>query len=238
MSKILFTSANHLMTPMILFTLLIFTIFSLILLRLHFKINYFEPITGNPNLNALKYFLQKKHPRYLLKYGNCSVLSFKITSLNRVNQTYGYEVGDELIILYSTRIKRLLELLGINHYFSTIRDNTFIMLVYGLNEDELLVYTEKIIAKLDMSFLVSKYEILTHTTAGIAIITETTEIYKHGKVILAPIFLALEKAFENYQKTNKSSYYVYNETLKNSHDLLRERFIELDTAIKNNEFEP
>ncbi|HAX73023.1 MAG TPA: hypothetical protein DCY20_05815, partial [Firmicutes bacterium] len=236
----LYTTENYYL--ILFFSVGITFIVLLILLGLFMRYNYnkstFDTIILNSNIHALEKYLQKKHPKQKLQYTHASAIAFKIGNLNKINQTFGFDIGDLLMISFSHRIKNSLQILKINHFFSMIRDNTFLLIVYGLTETEVTTYIENLFTQLETPYQIKQYQILATPIAGILPINDKNDLYVHKKLNLTNLLLTLEMAREDYKYKHKASYCVFTEMIRSNNDVQKERFFELENAIKNGEFEP
>ena len=157
---------------------------------------------------------------------NISVMFLDLDRFKEINDTYGHEVGDKLLQLIT---KRLLKILREEDTIARLGGDEFIVLLKGLEKEEVIDIAENIIQSMQKPFLINKIEIYTTFSIGISSFPEDG---KSSSELLKNADTAMYKAKES----GKNNYYFYNAKMTE----LAFKRIELDKemhkALENREF--
>ncbi|GFE60578.1 hypothetical protein AOG2_11660 [Geobacter sp. AOG2] len=123
----------------------------------------FDNITGLPNRTRLGDIFYEAVTRKHFS-GNVAILLLQINSLKFVNETYGYEFGDHLLVAVG---KRLVELVRDPNVISRVTGSKFaIMTVDGQN---LLSLINDVIKIFDTPFSINMHEFFLGVSIGVAV---------------------------------------------------------------------
>lgn len=103
---------------------------------------YYDPLTGLPNTEALKYEFDKD---LSLRYYDKAILMIKCDNLNHTNITFGYEYGDILVKEFGNRIK-------------TLEDNN--IQIFKFIDEKFVVYIRKYEEREDLLNIIMKIKYL------------------------------------------------------------------------------
>ena len=144
-----------------------------------------------------------------------------------VNDTYGQNIGDELLQSFSETLKRCI--CG-GDTLTRLGSDEFILLLPNINtEKDAIAVVNKIVAETSLPFEHDGHEIHITLSIGIAIYPD------HGKT-REDLIKNADTAVCNAKTKTKNSYYLYNKKLKNKNSTIV--FIEdlIRDAIKNDRF--
>ncbi len=192
---------------------------------------YYDMLTNIPNrtllMDSLKYFIANKQDQE--EYA--ALLFLDIDNFKKVNETYGYDVGDNLLKQVVTRIKNII---GSKETFARISGNKFVILVPSLhmNEAKSKEMTEKYISMINSHFLqplnVAGEEY--HLSFSIGVI-----LFNNSDASAFDLLKRAETAMYEAKKNARgtSQFYQINMDSSSKKDLMLEN--DLHKAIQNNE---
>lgn len=116
---------THRATLLALATVMLFVLFALYILAVQYKLNrekekytkqlekiaYYDSITGLPNINKFKIDAQdilEKNPKTLFIVAKLDIMNFKM-----INEMYGFDVGDQVVVEVARFVGRVRELKGL-----------------------------------------------------------------------------------------------------------------------------
>ncbi len=182
-----------------------------------------DTLTGLPNRKGMDKVINR-----MLKYEKGSVMFIDLDNFKRVNDIYGHEAGDELIIKVSQRIKGILPE---NAVLGRQSGDEFILVVKDIeNFKEGIRLAKKLTDALKLPFNINKNILYLSASVGTAFYPE------HGRsraAILSSADIAMYKA----KMQGKARFVLYNNEMKYNLIDRHNMYIELERALENNEFE-
>jgi len=125
-----------------------------------------DPMTGLPNRSLLIDRLKQAMSHHSRNNKNIAILFLDLDGFKEVNDTFGHDVGDELLIQIS---ERLLSLCRNSDTVARFGGDEFVMLATNLNEsNQAAKVAEKIIADLSDPFVLSRATVNVGVSIGIA----------------------------------------------------------------------
>lgn len=192
---------------------------------------YYDMLTNIPNrtllMDNLKSFITEKHG-----YEEYAALLFMdIDNFKKVNETYGHDVGDNLL---KQVVDRINEIIGSKEIFARVSGNKFVILIPALHLDELKSkeMTEKYIETLNHRFVqplnVAGEEY--HLTFTIGVI-----LFNNNDASAFDLLKRAETAMYEAKKSARgtSLFYTSDMTSSSKEDLMLEN--DIHKAIQNNE---
>ncbi|ELR96237.1 PAS domain S-box/diguanylate cyclase (GGDEF) domain-containing protein [Gloeocapsa sp. PCC 73106] len=189
---------------------------------------FYDPLTRLPNRILFTELLhdcveKRRHePNYLF-----AVLFLDVDRFKLVNDTYGHQVGDNLLIYFAHRIKKCLR-----HHDTLARlsgDEFAILLDQLTQEEDAILVAKDIQARLKSAFYLNGQEVFTSVSIGI---TFSSIGYQSATDLLRDADLSMYKVKEN----GRAGYQVF---AQNMHDELLNRVrleTELRKALERKEF--
>jgi diguanylate cyclase (GGDEF)-like protein len=153
-----------------------------------------DSLTGLPNRALMLERLEHAFTRGLRTSGTCAVLFVDLNRFKRVNDTYGHQVGDELLIAVA---ERLLTTLRPADTLARMSGDEFVILCEDLDDEARAVaIAARVDAALARPFLLSGIDV--HITASIGIAFT-------GRENNAPVDLIRDADLAMYQSKRKSA---------------------------------
>ncbi len=157
--------------------------------------------------------------------GKIACLIINIHELKKINSSFGYDIGDTLLIEFSQRIRGMLRAMDTA---ARIGDSKFALILSAImNSGHATLAANKILTLLDEPFRINDKQILINASMGIALFPE------HGEDAQS-LFQNTEAALDQ-AKSAGSGYHIYNQ---NSDTITRQNHIltkELKDAIDGDE---
>lgn len=180
---------------------------------------FFDDLTGLYNLKGFFKFFNEM-PIESFKY----FILIDFLSLRRINKLYGHDFGDEILRLFSIRVKQILDYESV---IARYENNKIIALSSGYKIQDLDLYIKNIQKKLNEPIFFGNLEV---NIQSVIVLLESPVNDNN----LDEIFYKLEVILKKAEK-NMSSYEIYNSKFAKKHEekLILEK--ELERAITNNE---
>jgi diguanylate cyclase (GGDEF)-like protein/PAS domain S-box-containing protein len=132
-------------------------------------------LTGLPNRRAVDHFLERyKNDSYKSYYG-ISVVFFDLNEFKKINDTYGHDIGDKVLIAFSRTINSVIRR---EYFFSRLSGDEFLLIMENLKEPEkeAKMLIERIRRELLTPMIIDGIHITISTSIGIAIQNNPDEI--------------------------------------------------------------
>nr|WP_106782342.1 EAL domain-containing protein [Lysinibacillus timonensis] len=185
---------------------------------------YYDELTQLPNQRSLYERLDqdcKNDVPFALMY-------LDIDRFNMINDSLGYEVGDEVLKIIS---ERLISILPKNAFLARLSSNDFIITIrLSSHDNEVSLLAERIIQMVELPILIQDYEIFISTSIGISFYPEEGEeklsLIENAHTAL---FLAKREGKGNYQ------FFSFSKDISSYKKYVLDR--DMRKAIINEEFE-
>lgn len=188
---------------------------------------YYDELTDLPNRNFFDKTLQEAMDECKRNNSKLAVHFVDIDYFKQINDSLGYQFGDELLKACAKRLKGLLS--G-NNFIARMSGDEFLILQHGINsEDDAKDFAKKVIASFQNPIKVNDFEIYTSVSIGISIYPENgttpNELIKHAD---SAMYVIKEKQRNHYQIFEDSISENFREMLTIENELRR--------AIKDEQF--
>ncbi len=178
-----------------------------------------DALTTLPNKNLFVDRLKQGIKHAKREHKSLAVLFLDLDRFKEVNDTYGHDVGDELL---KSVANRLFSCVREDDTVARIGGDEFTVLLANTDQVSVVKVIEKIFDAMQKPFLVLGIEIHTTFSVGVSIYKQDGE---HPDTLLRNADTAMYKA----KDSGKNTYQFYNEQMT---ALVRER-LELDNDIRN-----
>jgi diguanylate cyclase (GGDEF)-like protein len=186
-----------------------------------------DALTALPNKNLFLDRLKQAIKHVKREHQSLSVLFLDLDRFKEINDTYGHDLGDELLRHIA---KRLQKVVRDDDTVSRIGGDEFTLILPNTDQVSVVKVVEKIFEEMRKPFNLSGVDIHATFSVGISIYKQDGE---NPDILLRNADTAMYKAKDN----GKNSYQFYNQKMT---ELVRKR-LQLDTDIrnglKNGEFE-
>jgi len=156
-------SGNDLLKLILAMWLVVGAIF---LLRQHKKLNEMsqrDVLTGLYNRRGIQQKLNRIPPDNKVYMFYIDINEFK-----KINDTYGHDIGDKLLISFSRIVEAKIEKLKKSSYFSRFSGDEFIILFDSISQEDMLALAYAITLEFKKPISISSYNILISISLGIA----------------------------------------------------------------------
>lgn len=198
------------------------------------KVSYLknnDTLTKLPNRSLLNVRLNQAMHKAYESYSNLAVLSINIDNLKNINDSYGYSVGNEVIITLSKRLKRLKKAIKSNDIIARTSGDEFIIVLEDIGRiDVLLSVVDRIQNSIKEKMNINEYSISITSCIGIS-------IYPNHGIKVNDLIKHSETALHNAKKLGKSQYQIYSQHMTQEAVGKLQIEQEINEAIKSNDFE-
>jgi diguanylate cyclase (GGDEF)-like protein/PAS domain S-box-containing protein len=189
----------------------------------------FDTLTGLANRTYLLAHLEKLIHRNRRHKNNAAVLLFDLDHFRNINDSFGHNIGDELLVEVAHRMS---ECMRQEDFLAHLSGDEFVMVLEKLShEEDVTKVVQKVIDKLAESFTLSnKIEVRIGVSVGIVLIPQEV-VYENELLQYA------DAALFQAKKEGRNCYRFYSNELTVS---VQERIRyqnEIFHALENNEFE-
>lgn len=193
--------------------------------KIHFM-SYYDDVTGIPN----RKMFTEKFQELINNNSNCKsqlgIIFFDIDNFKNINDTYGHEIGDEILLKLCGRVENILD--GRQTFARFGGDEFVIAFSNIINENEIKEFLDELLLKVRKPFEVNNKKIYCTISIGVSIYLKDADGLD---ILLKTADMAMHKAKEE----GKNRYKFFDIDISNI--LKRQYEIEkaLRTAIENNE---
>lgn len=158
------------------------------------KLAYFDELTGLPNQRSL----YRKLDLFCKSNDPFALMYLDLDRFNMINDSLGYDIGDEVLKIISTRLRSILPN---NAYIARLSSNDFVITLSNYSGiDEINELADKIINVIKRLITVQEYEIYMSTSIGITFYPEEgTDKLTLIENAHAALYLAKREGKGNYQ---------------------------------------
>ena len=129
-----------------------------------------DALTGLPNRMLLMDRLEQLLPRMRRQGQRLAVMFLDLDDFKQVNDTYGHEVGDQLLKFVAERLRATVR---VGDTVARMSGDEFIILIENVeNQETLEAMSQKIRQKLAVGFQIDDQQICVRISAGIAMFPE------------------------------------------------------------------
>ena len=143
----------------------------------------------------------------LTKQQHLYLFYLDVDDFKKVNDSYGHQVGDQLLIEFSNHIQNFLDATpNIKTAFSRLSGDEFALVIIGLEPNLLSSFADELLAALDLPILLEKHETRVRVSLGIAQLD-------HGVKTFEDLLARADSAMYYAKKDGKNGYKIFNETV-------------------------
>lgn len=189
------------------------------------QINYVDSLTGAPNINKFKVCVKSILNNIHISDSNYLIAYIDIDKFKYINNTFGYERGNEILKSFVLFLENTLEK---NETFCRISEDRFLMLLRNEKEAEVYSRINQIYSKIDKMYKEIFKEVRIIFICGISYLSEYNDLDE--TIDRANI------ARKSIKGSHKNSFAIYTEEMKEQ--AAKEKMIEykMRYALENDEF--
>lgn len=193
--------------------------------KVHFM-SYYDDITGIPNRKMFTEKFQELINNNSNSKSQLGIIFFDIDNFKNINDTYGHEIGDEILLKLCERIENILD--GRQTFARFGGDEFVIAFSNIINEKEINEFLDELLLKVRKPFEVNNKKIYCTISIGVSVYPKDAD---RLDMLLKTADMAMHKAKDE----GKNRYKFFDVEISNI--LKRQYEIEkaLRTAIENNE---
>lgn len=193
--------------------------------KIHF-ISYYDDITGIPNRKMFTEKFEGLIKNNLDKGTKLALVFFDLDNFKNINDTYGHEVGDNILLKISERVH---EILDERHTFARFGGDEFVIAFSEvINESEVKIFLDQLQEQMRKPFLINNKSIYCSITIGVS-------IYPVDADSLDLLLKTADMAMHTAKQEGKNRYKFFDvdilKILKRQYDIEKA----LRTAIEKNE---
>lgn len=157
---------------------------------------YHDTLTGLPNRRKFKDTLDRYITRAEAYDQKLAVLYLDVDYFKIVNDHFGHDIGDELLIQFSKRVQSCLKP---KDCIARLGGDEFCVLLEINAKEDAINTAQKIISSLQQEWVVQKFKLRTTSSIGIAIFEKGFDSESFIKAADIALYKAKEKGRNNYQ---------------------------------------
>jgi len=190
------------------------------------QLSLYDSLTGLPNRTLLRDRLNNQ--LYISKTQKLilSIILIDIDHFKAINDALGHDNGDQILIEFCKRIQ---ESLNPNETFSRLGSDEFILILPETGQSKTVKRAKKILSDLDEPFLINNSELSIKASIGISLFPihgkDRSTLLRHADIAL------------NIAKKSNSALHIFEDKKDETDDSHLSLSIDINNAIKNNEFE-
>ncbi|MNC13597.1 Cyclic di-GMP phosphodiesterase Gmr [compost metagenome] len=189
---------------------------------------YYDDLTGLPNRRLFREKLEEAMVTARTESGGIAVLYLDIDRFKLVNDSFGHDYGDMLLMQVAERFVRCI---GDDDFLARTEGDEFAMFYAGIPaKEQLEQLAEGIYGSLEQPFQIGQFQI--HITASIGIAHYLGEQGETADLMMKYADIALSRAKE----TGKNTHQIFNSDMNKISLTKLTLESELRQAIRNNEF--
>lgn len=163
---------------------------------------YHDPLTGLPNRRLFKETLRQAISNADRYERNIAVMYLDLDRFKQINDTLGHDIGDELLKLFSQRVKGCLRE---SDMLARLGGDEFAVFLETSCDMDITTVAEKIIVTLQKQWVIGEHDFTTTSSIGIAVYEK--DIDAKGLIKRADTTLYQAK------QLGRNTYQIYNKNL-------------------------
>jgi len=224
----LITEANLLKLILIIWLIVVMSLVTLQRNKLR-RMSMTDTLTTLYNRQGIREWTNKKIVS-LNKQQQLYMFYLDLDDFKKVNDTYGHQVGDQLLIGFAQHIQNFLDSTQHIYYaFARLSGDEFALVVVGLKHEEINAFSEELLEVLDMPILLENHETRAKASLGIAQLSEDTHSFE-------ALLARADSAMYYAKKEGKNRYKLFNESVSEDLFFRKQTAEKIKNAIINDQF--
>jgi len=191
------------------------------------RIAHFDPLTGIPNRVLLADRLAQAIAHTHRAGNHMAVCYLDLDGFKPVNDQYGHEVGDQLLIEISQRIR---ECLRAGDTVARIGGDEFVLLLLDFNDSrECEAVLERMLCKVAEPLTIADYAVAVSASLGLTLypadLADADTLLRHA-----------DQAMYIAKQRGKNRYHLFDQELNRIAQIRGETLARIEIALANNEF--
>lgn len=190
------------------------------------KLEFYDQLTSLPNRLKLKLLLKEELQRAKADHYTSALLFIDLDRFKRINEMFGHDIGDELLIQIA---ERLTNVIGPTNIAARLSGDEFVVFLKRVNEQEAQIIAEKLIKAISEKLGIRHVETTITPSIGISLFPRDSDD-------VDSLIITAESAMHFAKSEGKNTFRFFDEKLQNS--LVKRILLEtaLSEAIEKNQF--
>ena len=195
--------------------------------QLHHIANY-DTLTNLPNRYQLSYLMEKALNESRDNQTSVAILYLDLDGFKEVNDEYGHEIGDKLLVTISNRIQITLQK---NDIVARLGGDEFVIILKDVEQNsDVEIAIEKILSTTSQPITISNYIIQISASIGVTYYSNQENIDSDQLIRQA------DQAMYFAKQSGKNRYHIFDHELDESIRTQHEKIERIKHALENNEF--
>ncbi len=187
---------------------------------------YFDPLTGMPNRVLLADRMRQGIAYARRQEGLLAVAYLDLDGFKQVNDQFGHDIGDTVLVEIAHRIKSVLRE---GDTVARLGGDEFVVLLIGLETEECLAILRRILGKIAEPLFLKGQRLTVSASVGISLFpldeSDPDTLLRHA-----------DQAMYQAKQTGKNRVQIYDPVAGNRDRVRQERLARIEQALENREF--
>lgn len=194
------------------------------------KISITDTLTGLYNRQGIDCWTNKKILSRI-KQHKLYLFYLDIDDFKKVNDTYGHQVGDQLLIAFCHQVQGYLDLtLNIDFAFARLSGDEFTLVINGLKDNQINDFSENLLSVLDAPIILEANYIHARASLGIVALSRDVKTFED-------LLARADSAMYYAKKEGKNRYKMFNESISKDIFFRKQTAEKLKNAIVDDAFQ-
>ena len=170
------------------------------------KMSITDSLTGLYNREGIGSLTNKKILSRIKQY-RLHMFYLDLDDFKKINDTYGHQVGDQLLIAFCHQIQSYLNsILNIDFTFARLSGDEFTLVIDGLKDSEINKIAENLLSVLDVPIILKAHYIHARVSLGIAELNQDVKTFED-------LLARADSAMYYAKKEGKNRYKIFNDSI-------------------------
>lgn len=166
----------------------------------------------------------------LTKQQHLYMFYLDLDDFKKVNDTYGHQVGDQLLTEFSNHIQNFLDsTVSITYAFARLSGDEFALVILGLKPQQLNSFAADLLSVLDIPILLEEHETRVRVSLGISELEEEVKTFEN-------LLARADSAMYYAKKDGKNRYKIFNESVSQDLYFRKQTAEKIKNAIIQDDF--
>jgi len=153
-----------------------------------------------------------------------------LDDFKKVNDTYGHQVGDQLLTEFSNHIQNFLDSsVSINYAFARLSGDEFALVIIGLKPQQLTSFASDLLSVLDIPILLEEHETRARVSLGISELEKDVKTFEN-------LLARADSAMYYAKKDGKNRFKIFNESVSQDIYFRKQTAEQIKNAIIQDDF--
>jgi diguanylate cyclase (GGDEF)-like protein len=192
-------------------------------------LSHTDPLTNIYNQRGIKNYIEEK-ALSSNKKKSFFLSCIEIENFNKINNSFSHSVGDEVLVSFCKRTKKILEeKLPKRHKISRLSENVICILLESKSKDEIENLNLQFLKRNHRDYIIQQHEVSTSINIGTVDINEEIDTFES-------MINKTASSLHHAKKRGKNNYQFYNKEITNEIFFQKSIFKSLELAIEENDF--